>query len=565
LKNSPYLIQLGNVWYARIRWPKETWGTLGSGMFKKSLRTDSRDVALTLLPAAMQEFQNRVAAAKQRQMESAPRPLGEGEITLLVAQWYRAVAPAFRADPRPKQLDATQREARRKFMDSAAEGVEHKRRQLGEADYMTLTPIVDGLLSRAGLNVDREDPSFGLLCQTLMRAWIALDETALAQLRGDFGFTAPDPILKDLAATTADAPAREPTRTLDSLIDAYTTAKQDRWSQSTQNAYKPVFRVLRDTLGRNRDVRSVSREDGRAVFEVVKGLPTNLAKRRELAELPVPAAVEAAKALGLPTISPKTINDGYMTFASSIFGWAEAERWVTFNPFVNLTVWDDTPSSEKRNAFTDDQLKLIFGNAPWSTGDTSPSGKPSLYWGPLIALYHGMRIGEPCGMLTGEVTERDGVPVFNLKPNELRRLKNDATRRWLPIHPELIRLGFLDYVRERRRAGDQQLFPEARRDANGHYGDHVTDWFARLLDKHGLADAKLTLHSLRHTFEDKLRAAELDETTIGRVLAGRRRGNDPTAAGYGNGHQMHQLLTSGVEKLNFTAVALPVPGSARAA
>lgn len=148
-----------------------------------------------------------------------------------------------------------------------------------------------------------------------------------------------------------------------------------------------------------------------------------------------------------------------------------------------------------------------------------------------------------------------------VKPNHLRPLKNRQTKRFLPIHPELIRLGFLDYVAERRRAGDLQLFPEARRDANGHYGDHVTDWFARLLKARGLRgqginSGNLTLHSLRHTFEDALRDAGIEETLEGKALAGRRRGSDPTAAAYGNGRNMAQLAEK-LALIRHPTVAIP--------
>lgn len=546
MKNTQYLVQIGSRWYCRVRWPKEVWATLGNGSFKKSLETDSHSEAVTRLPGALQEFQGRVAKAKAQQLEAAPRRLGVGEITLLVARWFEQSQGAFQPSTKPRQFDPQERQDRRALLERQEVQLARKRTQLGEGDYSTLYPLVDGLLSRAGLNADREDPSFGLLCQTLMRAWIALEETALAKMRGEFGHRPSDPILDELKGVETGASGVSAAKTLNGLIEAYEAAKADRWSQSTKNAYKPVYRVLRDALGANRDVRSVDREAAREVFETVKGLPSNLGKNKDLAKLPVPAAVAAAQSLKLPTISPKSINDSYMALTVALFGWAEVERWIDYNPFTKLRVVEEVAPEDKRDAFTPEQLAAVFGGAPWSTGDTAPSGKPSLYWGPLIALYHGLRIGEPCGMLTEEVTERDGLAVMNLKPNDLRRLKNRQTKRFIPIHPELIRLGFLDYAEERRRAGDVQLFPEAQRDANGHYGDHVTDWFARLVKARGLQgkginSGNLTLHSLRHSFEDALRDAGIEETLEGKTLSGRTRGSDPTAAAYGNGRNMAQL------------------------
>jgi len=73
VKNTQYLVQIGSRWYCRVRWPKEVWGTLGDGSFKKSLGTDSHSEAVTRLPGALHEFQSRVAKAKAHQLESAHR------------------------------------------------------------------------------------------------------------------------------------------------------------------------------------------------------------------------------------------------------------------------------------------------------------------------------------------------------------------------------------------------------------------------------------------------------------------------------------------------------------
>jgi hypothetical protein len=95
MRNTQYLHQRGARWYCRIRWPKEVWETLGNGSFKKALLTGSRDKALRLLPGAEQEFLAAVAAAEGRQMEGKPRPLGTGEIQLIVSRWFSEALRSF--------------------------------------------------------------------------------------------------------------------------------------------------------------------------------------------------------------------------------------------------------------------------------------------------------------------------------------------------------------------------------------------------------------------------------------------------------------------------------------
>jgi integrase len=560
MKNSRYLVTIKGRYYCRVRWPKEVWGTLGDGAFKKSLNTDSRAEALMRLPGALQEFQSVVASARTKQLEARPRPLSTGEIMLLVARWYEVAQAGFKPLARPRQLSSTERVERREFIGRMEEQLTQKRAAMGEGDYTTLAPILESILVRSGLNADQDDESFGVLCQTLMRAWIAMEETALGKMRGEFGFKPSDGILGELDDVQSSLPQGAPRKSLGDLIEAYEAAKSDGWSQSTKNAYKPVVRLLRDALGENRDVRTIDREVARGVFEIVKGLPTGLGKRAELSIMPVPAAVAAARALGLPTISPKTINDTYMALTIAMFGWANTERWTEYNAFSGLRVTDAKAPEDRRAAFTADQLATVFGSAPWQTGEAAPSGKPSLYWGPLFGLFHGLRIGEICGLLTDEVVERDDIATLDLRPNRLRRLKNRASKRYIPVHPELIRLGFLDYVAARRAAGDEQLFPEAKIDGNGHYGDHVSDWFSRLVEARGLKGqalngGALTLHSLRHNFEDALRRTGSAGSLEAAVLSGRQRGRDPVAAAYGNGFDMPQLALL-LEKVQYPTVRL---------
>lgn len=89
---------------------------------------------------------------------------------------------------------------------------------------------------------------------------------------------------------------------------------------------------MRETLGASRDLRTIGREEGRQVFNMIVGLPVNLGKLKELQGLTVPEAVEKGRKLGLPTIGPKTINGSYVTFVKAMFQWAVGEGWMDRKP-----------------------------------------------------------------------------------------------------------------------------------------------------------------------------------------------------------------------------------------
>ena len=105
------------------------------------------------------------------------------------------------------------------------------------------------------------------------------------------------------------------------LIDSYREAEEHKWAPSTQSSYKPIWRLLEDVLGRDMLLSDVDRTAGRGLFEIVRKLPKNLGKKRELQGLTIPEAIEKGKQLGLETLSPKTINGTYMGFLSTVFKW----------------------------------------------------------------------------------------------------------------------------------------------------------------------------------------------------------------------------------------------------
>jgi hypothetical protein len=78
----------------------------------------------------------------------------------------------------------------------------------------------------------------------------------------------------------------------------------------------------------------------------------------------------------------------------------------------------------------------------------------------LLAWYHGIRREEVSKSLLYEVEPLFGVPGIRIDDSETGRVKTARSRRFVPFHKELIRLGFLDYVEAVRAAGHDLLFPE---------------------------------------------------------------------------------------------------------
>src|SRR5262249_44616757 len=93
-----------------------------------------------------------------------------------------------------------------------------------------------------------------------------------------------------------------------------------------------------------------------------------------------------------------------------------------------------------------------------------------------------------------------------------KRLKTPTAIRTVPIHPQLIELGWLRYVDDVRGRGgaDAWLFAPISPQAGGAL-KAWTKWFGRYLRSVGITDRRKVFHSFRHSFKDALRAADVSE------------------------------------------------------
>ena len=156
-------------------------------------------------------------------------------------------------------------------------------------------------------------------------------------------------------------------------------------------------------------------------------------------------------------------------------------------------------------------------------------------------------------MAVADIGEQEGIPFIRITDEgEEQGLKNEGSKRRIPIHSALLKLGFLDYVQRMKDAGHIRLFPQLKKGANG-FSDAVGKFFSRLVTKAGLTDSALVLHGLRHGGISKLTGAGVPHNVC-EMLAGH------AAAGVHGQVYVHRdslplsLLRDGLEKLRYNEV-----------
>ncbi len=155
------------------------------------------------------------------------------------------------------------------------------------------------------------------------------------------------------------------------------------------------------------------------------------------------------------------------------------------------------------------------------------------FWVPLLALYSGMRLSECCQLTVDDVAVRDGADVIMVRGGDGKKVKTAAARRVIPVHPELVKMGFLAYADAQRKAGHTRLFPELKRDRRGYYSDPFQKWFSRFLDKAGAKRPRTSFHSFRHCATDALREARVPPERIRAIMGWAGRGMEETVYGAG--------------------------------
>lgn len=485
----------------------------GKQQWIKVLGTTDREAAIAAVPRCDAAFNAEMRRLKAL-LERAPQRPTEADIQALATEDFlrlQAMHEKMRRESPPKSL--AERDASADAMEYIM-GLHSEQLALGDVD--NFKGHAQRLLEEHGFIADQSSPEFGLLVELMIRADKEVWRLHRARLHGDFAAVSPDPVFADASAGKVKPRQR---RTVSSLIDAYIADKGAGWSKATAASYEPAWRLLKDALGANRDVTTVSREDARRLMDLLKLLPAQIGKNPNLKGLGPVEAAERNATLGLRGISTKTMNNIYLAPMKGAFAWAVAEGWVQSNPFACLVVAEREVGQVLRDRFAVPQLVRLFEGPPWQPRDEA---RPGRFWLPLLALFTGARLAEIAGLRVADIETIEGVPMLNIRPHEGRELKTSSSVRRVPIHSELIRMGFLQFAQARRNEGAATLFPDAKANAHGKFGAKIGEWFTALVKERGIEGTKLGMHSFRHTFESRMSEIGLGGSDMALYLTGRK-------------------------------------------
>lgn len=445
-----------------------------------------------------------------------------------VALYEKAAAGAFNVKDPLAVLDASldfllMRDHAGMSREARAKRLALVRKHLADGETALIEWAADDYITRKGLLVEKDTHAYRDLCRSLQRAELEALERAQERDTGNWTGTPRDPLIAPPASEAVmQAP---PGESIMNLFDRFARERVGSASLDTWRQNRKVVTLFAEFLGEGAHISTVRRRTVREWKEALFRWPIKVADTNAFAGLSFRAVIEANEKIGKPTIAPKTVNK-YLAALGSFAQWLLANEHITEDVMRGMYLTLDK-SERKRLPYSPDQLAIIFGS-PLFTGckgerHEHEPGDVRLddwrFWIPLIALFTGARLGEIAQLLTGDVREMSDIWCFHItrEGSRLKSVKTPGSERVIPVHPELIRLGFLDYHAAMVRKSHKQLFPELKPDARGFYSGVPSKWFNgyfRAIDVK--ADATVSFHSFRHGIADAFRSAGfLDEQFAG--------------------------------------------------
>jgi integrase len=593
-RRSNLIRREGGTYYARIYFPTDLKEHFGSEDKKVSLRTKDETVAKQRLypelqkweqlfedirsrreitaddkaVAVWQHYENTLAGYDRKQRDM-PTP---GEMNAELQSLYRRIdIGEITSDDFVGMVNAyTDYElmlrARTDDANIRTRKLQALKTALASSDTRLIEPAVTDFITRHKLIVEVGSDEYLELCSLMIRAEIEGLKRTLERDKGDFTGTPADPIVKPAKRPAPEVAA--PGETIMELFENYASENPKSIKVDTLNQARRDIGTFVQYVGVTFPASSIDKKAVREWKALLVKYPVKATETTAFKGMDIVQTIKHNEKVGKPVLSPRTVNR-YLSGLGSFCNWLEAHGYIDSNPVDGMNLPKD--KRKKVFPFTSDQMTALF-NSPLFVGcqnDEAPRfwSKPGnvlirdhRYWVPLVMLYSGARPAEIAQLSLSDVRQQGEHWIMDITETEgddddledFKSVKTAGSKRMIPVHPELVKLGFLDYHGDMQKAGHTRLFPSAERNSRGQMIADYSREFGRYLTRIGLKKGRgMSLYSFRHGAFDALRRAGYMDDEFNFVF-GHVSGNAVTR---GYGILQHGVLEKRVELIN--AIAYP--------
>ncbi|WP_245890472.1 DUF6538 domain-containing protein [Roseovarius confluentis] len=404
-------------YHARLVVPKDLRGIIGKTELRTPLGGDYRQ-AIKLLPGAVAQLQHQIALAERKisagtlQTGRARYPLAPDQIAMSHYMQRLAFDDELGNDARWPSIGIDDLLVQRLRAAIA-----------GHADDGELADLVGPQIERfrASGNLDAAMGSdeWRVIARALCSAELEALERVAERDEGDFTGTPTAPIIKNAQPPqSASAPV----------------SIKKLWADYVQ---------VRQRLGYMKDG---GRRQELAIKSLIKFLrhddATKITKKNML------DWVENT----LQEKQPSTVSKVYLPTIRSLFRWATEQDRINDDPAVGVRLAARKPIHNRERGFTTEEaiklLAAVFNYQPkTSFNGTIMEGEKitaAKRWVPWLCAFTGARVAEITQLRREDFREVGGNMTIRITPEA----GGTKTGQWrdVPVHPQIIKLGFLDYL-----------------------------------------------------------------------------------------------------------------------
>ncbi len=264
------------------------------------------------------------------------------------------------------------------------------------------------------------------------------------------------------------------------------------WRVKSQHDIEASIRTLIELVGDN-PLSEFTPPVCRQYKELLLKYPIHRHKDLRFKELTIQNIIKSK--LTYSTLSITTINN-QIRKVSTFFNWSVKQGYLNHNPMQGMKVRQKVSVKSARLPFSEDNLKLLFNSPIYSEHKFSKDYK---FWLPLLSLYTGARLEELCQLYLSDINLSADIPYIDISDDQPdQHLKNNTSRRQVPIHAELFELGFDKWICDKQENNCTRLFdyliPQRQK-----LGHKPSIWFGKYKVAQGITDRKKVFHSFRHT------------------------------------------------------------------
>jgi integrase len=204
-----------------------------------------------------------------------------------------------------------------------------------------------------------------------------------------------------------------------------------------------------------------------------------------------------------------TVRDVYLAAIKATLQYAVDQGALPENPASRVKVRVKKALHDREKGFDHDEARTILAATLQPPSDKiSIEMAAARRWIPWLCAYSGARVNEITCLSGRDIVEQNGIAMIRIRAETNKTGKS----RHVPLHPDVIEQGFLDYVRSR---GSAPLFYEPARsrggkDGNPHYkkvGERLAEWVRSL----NIDSRVAPNHGWRHRFSSVARFVGMPE------------------------------------------------------